>query len=143
MSPELVLSEDEVKFGQVAVEKVRERCVAFNWETDVPMSQITKLSQKVWHSPQIRAALSQLATEAGLNSEVLVRMVKTRWNTFTMVLARAIEMKEVLSGLCDMHQFNRSQGARLRRYILSEEEWKLLEELYQLLDVSSRFHFAS
>ena len=73
----------------------------------------------------------------GLNSEVLVRMVKTRWNTFTMVLARAIEMKDVLSGLCDMHQFNQrdKQGARLRRYILSDEEWKVIEELHRLLDV--------
>ena len=72
-----------------------------------------------------------------MNSKVLVRAVKTRWNSFTVLLERALEMKDVLYGLCDMHQFNRPdrRGARLRRYILSDEEWTLLEQLYQLLDV--------
>ncbi|TFK79532.1 hypothetical protein K466DRAFT_472566, partial [Polyporus arcularius HHB13444] len=53
--PDLVISADDVKMGRVAVEK------------------IVKLSQKVFHSPTIRAELARLAGEADLNAEVLVR----------------------------------------------------------------------
>lgn len=95
-----------------------------------------KLSNKVWNSPLVRAELSRLAADADLNSEVLVRSVKTRWNTVAEVLERALEMKEVLSDLCDMVQFNKAGGVRLRRFMLSEDEWEILAQLHQLLDVS-------
>ena len=54
-----------------------------------------------------------------------------------MVLERALELKPVLADLCDMHRFNQSDGVRLRRFILSDEEWTFLEQLYLLLDVRS------
>ena len=57
-----------------------------------------------------------------------------------MVLDRAIEMKDVLSGLCDKHEFNQAQSVRLRRFILSDDEWTLLEELHFLLVVSCLSH---
>ncbi|RDX41721.1 hypothetical protein OH76DRAFT_1301504, partial [Lentinus brumalis] len=53
--PELVLDREDVRFGQMAFEK------------------IMKLAQKVHYSPHIRAELAKLAAEANLNSEVLVR----------------------------------------------------------------------
>ncbi|RPD53479.1 hypothetical protein L226DRAFT_466841, partial [Lentinus tigrinus ALCF2SS1-7] len=93
-----------------------------------------KLSVKVWHNPVIREELSKLAGGADLNASVLVRSVKTRWNTVTHVLERALEMQDVLDTLCNMAQFNRRTGARLRRFNLSEDEWKLVDELYRLLD---------
>ena len=79
--------------------------------------------------------LAILAGEADLTAEVLVRAVKTRWNTVTMVLERALTLKDVLLELCDKHQFNGPKSARLRRFILSDEEWTVLQQLYLLLDV--------
>ena len=52
-----------------------------------------------------------------------------------MVLERAIALRDILLELCDKHQFNGAKSARLRRFILTDEEWTLLEQLYQLLDV--------
>ena len=101
--------------------------------------QIMKLSNKVWNSPMVRAELSRLAADAELNSEVLVRSVKTRWNTVVEVLERALEMKEVLGDLCDMVQFNRPGSVRLRRFMLTDSEWEILAQLHQLLDVRSHF----
>lgn len=94
-----------------------------------------QLSRKVWNSPAIRSELTNLAAEAELDSEVLVRAVKTRWNTVTEVLKRALVMREVLAELCDKAQFNKRSGARLRRYLLADEEWEVLEHLWRLLDV--------
>lgn len=62
-------------------------------------------------------------------------MVKTRWNTVATVLDRALELKPILAELCDMHRFNGERSARLRRYILSDAEWAVLEQLHRLLDV--------
>ncbi len=98
--------------------------------------QIMKLAQKVHYSPTIRAELAKLATEAGLNSEVLVRPVATRWNTHVDVLERGLDMKDVLGDLCDKAQFNKRDGARLRRFMLSDEDWVFIDQLYRLLDVS-------
>lgn len=99
-----------------------------------------RLSQRVWYSPQIRAELARLAGDAGINSEVLVRMVKTRWNTVATVLDRVLELRPVLADLCDMHRFNGERSVRLRRYILSDAEWTVLEQLHRLLDVRPPFH---
>ena len=96
-----------------------------------------RLSTKVWHSPQVREELARLAGDASLDSETLVRAVKTRWNTVTDVLERALEMRGVLAELCDDARFNkaRDRGMRLRRFLLDDEEWTVIEELHRLLDV--------
>ena len=91
----------------------------------------------MWFSPTIHAELARLAGKEDLTAEVLVRAVKTRWNTITLVLERALALKDILLELCDKHQFNGPKSARLRRFILSDEEWTLFEQLYQLLDVST------
>lgn len=94
------------------------------------------LSSKVFCNAQVRSALARLAKDAGLKSQVLIRPVRTRWNTVTMTLGRALDMQEVLEALCDMHQFNTVGGVRLRRFILTAAEWTILRELYDLLYVS-------
>ena len=76
------------------------------------------------------------AQAAGKKSEVLVRAVRTRWNTVTMVLERALELRPILFNVCDKAEFNKAQGVRLRRFIVEEEEWPVLEQLYSLLAVS-------
>lgn len=96
-----------------------------------------QLSKKVWHSPSICSELGRLATEVKIPSKVLLRSVKTRWNTVTKVIGRALEMCHVLGHLCDSLQFNKPQGVRLRRFALTDEEWTLLFQLHQLLHVSA------
>ncbi|PIL27248.1 hypothetical protein GSI_10392 [Ganoderma sinense ZZ0214-1] len=95
--PELVVTEAEQKLGRLTLQK------------------ILKLSQKVWNSPTVREEMSSQVKAAGKNSEVLIRAVKTRWNTVTMA------------------KFNKSQGVRLRRFIIEDEDWRILEELHTLL----------
>ena len=107
------------------------------------ISQILKLSIKVFHSPQIREELASLSADAGLHSEVLIRTVKTRWNTVHDALERAIDMQDVLGELCDKAQFNKRSGARLRRFIVTDEEWQLIDQLYRLLDVRFRISLVS
>ena len=110
--------------------------------------QITALSNRVWHNPTICAALAEKAGDEDLNSEVLVRAVRTRWNTVTLLLERALDMREALEQLCDMSQFNDPPGrrpprgskartSRLRRFILLDEEWEIFASLYDLLYVST------
>ena len=95
-----------------------------------------KLSSKVFVSPHARSELAKLAKEHKLKGETLLRPVRTRWNTVTIMLARATDMRPVLGYLCDMHQFNKdSKGLRLRRFILSDQEWAILSDLHRLLDV--------
>ena len=114
------------------------------------IEQILHLSNRVWNHASIRAELSSLAAAAGLNSEVLVRSVATRWNTVAGVLERSLDMQDVIPQLCDMAQFNKketrtkdgkvkSTGVRLRRYILNDEEWEVIEQLHRLLDVCLDF----
>ena len=61
-----------------------------------------RLLTKVWHSPQVHEELARLAGDASLDSETLVRAVKTRWNTVTDVLERALEIGRVLRGERDV-----------------------------------------
>ena len=102
----------------------------------------------MWNNPHIRIKLEEIASAAELDSKVLVRAVKTRWNTVTEVLERGLQMREVLGQLCDMTAFNSSKsgGVQLRRYTINDEEWVILEQLFKLLHVSDfvfrRYHIS-
>ena len=56
-----------------------------------------------------------------------------------MVLERALQLRDALAPLCVMTQFNASasRGLRLKRFVLSDEEWTFLEQLHSLLEVCS------
>ena len=99
------------------------------------------LSSHVFCRPQIHSVLTRLVKEAHLKSQVLIRPVRTRWNTVTHSLGCTIDMQEVLDALCDMHQFNQPGGVRLRHFILAAEQWKIIRELYELLYVCVGFCF--
>ena len=85
----------------------------------------------------MRAELARLANDENIKSEVLVRPVKTRWNTVCMVLERALQLRDALTPLCVMNQFNTSasRGMRLKRFVLNDDEWQFLEQLHSLLEV--------
>ena len=46
-------------------------------------------------------------------------------------------MRNILYLLCDMTEFNEdnTRGVRLRKYLISNEEWVVLDQLFELLDV--------
>jgi hypothetical protein len=105
------------------------------------MYQITNLSKKVFHNPTIRHELANLcvANVPPLKEQVLLRSVPTRWNSVAEMIGRALVLKPVLFELCDKGEFNKRDGARLRRFIIQDDEWCLLEELWPLLDVCVMF----
>jgi hypothetical protein len=43
----------------------------------------------------------------------------------------------VLSDLCKFSEFNKRNGVRLQCFLIDDDEWALLEELWPLLDVSN------
>ena len=73
-----------------------------------------------------------------LKCKTLICPVRTRWNTVTCVLGRAIDLSPVLGNLCNMYQFNKDPkcGLRLQRFIIKDKEWTVLKDLHHLLDVS-------
>ncbi|PIL32390.1 hypothetical protein GSI_05636 [Ganoderma sinense ZZ0214-1] len=106
--PELVLTDADIKLGRLTL-------------------------QKSGTSPTVRAEMSAQAKAAGQKSEVHIRAVRTRWNTVTMVLERALELRPILFQVCDKAEFNKNQGVRLRRFIVDDEDWPILEQLHELL----------
>jgi hypothetical protein len=55
------------------------------------------------------------------------------------MIGHALVLKPVLFELCDEGEFNKRDGARLRWFIIQDDEWCLLEELWPLLDVCVLF----
>jgi hypothetical protein len=51
------------------------------------------------------------------------------------MIGRALVLKPVLYDLCDQSQFNKRDGVRLRRFIIQDDEWSSLQELWPLLNV--------
>lgn len=51
------------------------------------------------------------------------------------MIGRAIEVKPICNNVCDKAKFN-TNGMRLRKYMLADAEWLIMEQLHPLLDVS-------
>lgn len=90
----------------------------------------------MFNNAVIREELSKLCLANTLKEQVLLRSVPTRWNSVAEMLGRALVLRPIIGDLCDMAQFNKRDGVRLRRFILEDDEWQLLDQLYPLLDVS-------
>ena len=140
---DIVLTPEEIALGKRALEKVRGLPLTPQHRCNVLTAalQVLKLSSKVFCSPHTRSELAKLAKEAKLKCETLIRPVRTRWNTVTCVLGRAIDLSPVLDKLCDMYQFNKDpkRSLRLRHFIIKDPEWTVLKDLHRLLDVSPMF----
>ncbi|KAJ7939279.1 hypothetical protein B0H13DRAFT_1851013 [Mycena leptocephala] len=97
--------------------------------------KLRNLAKKIVHSPTIKADLAAACMRSEITPRLMVRDVSTRWNSTAELLQRGLELREALKLLVVMQEHNRPRGARLRRFQLSPEEWKLLEDLSPLLDV--------
>ena len=64
-----------------------------------------------------------------------IRAVATRWNSLTMAIERAIELRPVLERLFAMGKWDKAGKDGLCRYCLSDEEWELLCQLDIVLKV--------
>ena len=104
-------------------------------ETKLILSADPQALSKVWNNPNIRAEMSYLAKKAGLQSEVLVCPVVTCLNTMCAVLEHMLDMQDMVTEVCDQVQFNWQDSVCLHHFILTEEEWTMLDDLYRLLDV--------
>lgn len=65
----------------------------------------------------------------------MVRHVATRWNSLADAIGRAIELRPAIDKLLGLTKYDKPGKAGLRRYKLSDEEWKILIALYPLLEV--------
>lgn len=74
-----------------------------------------------------------------IESKLMVRDVSTRWNSTTSLIACARDLRKALNLLVIKAEHNKPRGVRLQRYQLSEAEWRLLDELYPLLEVRISF----
>lgn len=64
------------------------------------------------------------------------RSVPTRWNTVAEASGCALELKKALVVLWDMPH-HKHRTAKLRKYKLSDVEWLILKQLYDILEVSN------
>ena len=103
------------------------------------MDQIIALGKKVFHSPTIREELHKQCVKYKITPKVLLRVVATRWNTVAEALERALEIELAIDKLVMLDQCNTSRGAKLKKYKLSTEEWRVLKELQPILKVHHFF----
>ncbi len=67
----------------------------------------------------------------------MIRDVATRWSSTSELVQRGLDLLQALKILCVKAEYNKvGRGVRLACFQLSAEEWKLLEDLSPLLDVS-------
>lgn len=70
-----------------------------------------------------------MCEDVSIKSQKMIRCVPTRWNTVASLVMRAITLRPALDSLV-------ASEDKLRKLILSEDEWTLLEQLEPLLKVS-------
>lgn len=65
----------------------------------------------------------------------MVRVVPTRWNSLVEAIQRALFLRPAIERLLSQTKYSKRGKDGLVRFKLSTKEWKLLEELDDLLTV--------
>lgn len=68
--------------------------------------------------------------------------VKTRWNPLTQAIQRALYLRLALHKLITLPKYVKRGSRGLLHYKLEESDWKLLQALEPILNVSSIARFA-
>lgn len=94
---------------------------------DLPViSKLRKGVVSVRGSPQRREVLSRQCVAAHIQPKVVLRDVRTRWNSTHTMIERAIELREP-------YDLTLTCIPKLKKFILHDEEWEKIQELMNLL----------
>lgn len=97
--------------------------------------QLSGLAKRIFHSPTLREDLATSCQKAKIPSKLMLRAVATRWNSLAEAIGRALELRQGIEKMLLMSKHDKGGKKGLRRFRLSSEEWKMLEQLYPLLKV--------
>lgn len=102
------------------------------------VQKIIKLGQRCAHKGPLQKALKLYCKLRNIPPLKMVKRVATRWNTMYNVVDRAIKLRKALNSLCRSPELNVGRPTkRLKRYLLSDDEWSILEAMLPVLAVSS------
>ena len=82
--------------------------------------------------PSLSPAWRRICRELGLKERLIPRDVVTRWNsTYDM-------MKFVLAYRAAIDKITADKGIKLRKYELDQDDWTIIEDLVNILEVRHR-----
>lgn len=102
------------------------------------VQKIVKLGQRCAAKGPLQKALKKYCGLRNIPKLKMVKRVATRWNTMFNVVDRALKLRKALESLCCSSTMNigRPPSKRLKRFNLTSEEWKILENMLPVLKVS-------
>jgi hypothetical protein len=72
---------------------------------------------------------------------MLKKDVSTQWNSTVELSQSGLKVCPGLDRLVVQAEFNKPGGVKLRRFRLSDDEWKIIRQLSPMLDVRPEFVF--
>lgn len=136
------VDEDREKHDDEVAEAVRTEVFAtLSLNPDVlrvgkeALTRIRKLARRIHYSLVLRQALHQFCEQTKVPIKILPRAVVTRWNSVTVTLGAALDIRPALNLLIGASKY------RLGRLTLSEEHWMFVVEIHPILEVSLAFIF--
>jgi hypothetical protein len=129
---------EQIKIGTLAMKKVWCALVSVVCFTN-NCTQNDKLCRKSAVSGEFSSDLMESAKQHGNSNPCeLIKPVSTRWNTKSLSISSFIPLREAIEDVCDRNVWN-NQKTKLRRYIPTDDEWSLLEDLEIVLEVITLF----
>ncbi len=84
----------------------------------------------------MREDLKACCKAVNIAPKMMKRAVATRWNSLADAIQRALYLRLALDKLLHLTKYDKSkQAGGLRRFRLSDDEWKILTQLYTVLKV--------
>ena len=94
------------------------------------LSQLRKLAYKLIHSTtKLLPLWNEYIEKVKLSTQIMPRDVLTRWNSTYDMLKFALKYRQAIDGI------TADRDAELRAFELKEEEWKITQQLHDILEV--------
>lgn len=126
-----VVTEEEAKVGRYAIHKV--------WPTLIKCLKMAHWSNTAdaigKENSLLHEAIREACRQHDLDEVILICAVTTWWNTIADMLERGLYLQDILNDICDQYKFNQSRGLRLCQYALTDDEWDLLDQCSDYLEV--------